>query len=349
MSLPENPTLEQYLSYAAELSGRGAAAFAAATDDDALEAARILFLGDKRGELLVLQKGLGTLPPDARRDAGRAFNEAKMTLNAALDERRTSLRSATSSGPKLDLTMPARERWRGGKHPVTLVIDEIVAIFRELGFTVALGPESESEWYNFGSLNFPPDHPAMDLHDTFYLGEGALLRTHTSPVQVRTLQKYPPPIRILAPGTVFRRDPFDASHAPAFAQLEGLAIDEGISFVDLKSTLTAFARRFFGNSTKTRFRPSFFPFTEPSAEMDVECRLCGGVGCSACKGTGWMEIMGSGMVHPSVLEAAGVDSERYTGWAFGMGPGRIAMLRYGLPDIRLLYDSDVRFLEQVAE
>ncbi len=347
--LPENPTSAQYLAYATDLANRGAAAFAAATDDDALEEARIQFLGDKRGELLVLQKGLGALPADARREAGRAFNDTKTTLNAALDERRAAVRSATSSGPQLDLTMPARERWRGGKHPVTLVIDEIVAIFRELGFTVALGPESESEWYNFGSLNFPADHPAMDLHDTFYLGEGALLRTHTSPVQVRTLQKYPPPIRILAPGTVFRRDPFDASHAPAFAQLEGLAIDEGISFVDLKATLTTFARRFFGSSTKTRFRPSYFPFTEPSAEMDVECRLCGGVGCSACKGTGWMEIMGSGMVHPSVLEAAGVDSERYTGWAFGMGPGRIAMLRYGLPDIRLLYDSDVRFLEQVAE
>ena len=347
--LPENPTLEQYLAYATDLANRGAAAFVAATDDDALEAARVQFVGDKRGELLVLQKGLGALPPDARRDAGRAFNEAKTTLNAALDERRTTLRSGATKSPQIDLTMPARERWRGAKHPVTLVIDEIVAIFRELGFTVALGPESESEWYNFGSLNFPADHPAMDMHDTFYLAEGALLRTHTSPVQVRTLQKYPPPIRILAPGTVFRRDPFDASHAPAFAQLEGLAVDEGISFVDLKSTLTVFARRFFGSATKTRFRPSFFPFTEPSAEMDVECRLCGGVGCSACKGTGWMEIMGSGMVHPSVLEAAGIDSERYTGWAFGMGPGRIAMLRYGLPDIRLLYDSDVRFLEQVAE
>jgi phenylalanyl-tRNA synthetase alpha chain len=244
--------------------------------------------------------------------------------------------------------MPGRRRWRGGKHPVTLVIDEIVGIFRELGFTVALGPESESEWYNFGALNFPPDHPAMDLHDTLYLGDNALLRTHTSPVQIRTLQRFAPPIRILAPGTVFRRDPFDASHAPAFAQIEGLAVDEGISFVDLKATLSTFAKRFFG-AARTRFRPSYFPFTEPSAEMDVECRLCGGTGCRACKETGWMEILGSGMVHPAVLEAAGVDSERYTGWAFGMGPGRIAMQRYGLPDIRLLYDSDVRFLEQVAE
>lgn len=346
--LPDMPTLEQYLAHAADLTQRGAAAFAAAADDDALEGARIQFLGDKRGELLAVQKALGTLPPDARRDAGRAFNEAKTTLATALDERRTALRNTAPAGPQIDLTMPSRARWRGGKHPVTLVIDEIVDIFRELGFTVALGPESESEWYNFTSLNFPADHPAMDLHDTLYLGEGALLRTHTSPVQVRTLQKYPPPVRILAPGIVFRRDPFDASHAPAFAQIEGLAVDEGISFVDLKATLTTFAQKFFGQ-TRTRFRPSYFPFTEPSAEMDVQCRLCGGSGCSACKGTGWMEILGSGMVHPSVLEAAGIDSERYTGWAFGMGPGRIAMLRYGLPDIRLLYDSDVRFLEQVAE
>ena len=347
--LPDTPTLEQYLTHAAALVERGTAAFAQSADVDALEQARIQFLGDKRGELLTLQKALGTLPPDARRDAGRAFNDTKTSLGAALAQRQAAMKSATAAGPQLDLTMPARRRWRGAHHPVTLVIDEIVGIFRELGFTVALGPESESEWYNFTALNFPPDHPALDMHDTLYLGEGALLRTHTSPVQVRTLQRHAPPIRILAPGTVFRRDPFDASHAPAFAQLEGLAVDEGISFVDLKATLTHFARRFFGVHTRTRFRPSFFPFTEPSAEMDVECQLCHGSGCAACKGTGWMEIMGSGMVHPRVLESAGVDSERYTGWAFGMGPARIAMLRYGLPDIRLLYDSDVRFLQQVAE
>jgi phenylalanyl-tRNA synthetase alpha chain len=345
--LPDSPTLAQYLQAASDLEARGVDALRAATDADALEEARIQFLGDRRGALLTLQKALGTLPAAERRDAGRAFNETKTALTRAHEERRATLiRGAT--GPQLDLTMPGRRRWVGGKHPVTVVIDEIAGIFRELGFTVALGPESESEWYNFGSLNFPPDHPAMDLHDTLYLGEGALLRTHTSPVQVRTLQRYAPPVRILAPGTVFRRDPFDASHAPAFAQIEGLAVDEGISFVDLKATLTHFARRFFG-ATRTRFRPSFFPFTEPSAEMDVECRLCAGRGCSACKGTGWMEILGSGMVHPKVLEAAGIDSERYTGWAFGMGPARIAMQRYDLPDIRILYDSDVRFLEQVAE
>jgi phenylalanyl-tRNA synthetase alpha chain len=346
--LPDRPTLEQYLRAADDIAARGIATLSAAADADALEAARIQFLGDRRGEILALQRALGALPAEQRRDAGRAFNDAKARLTDALDERRSTLSHGAAKGLQVDLTMPARHRWIGGKHPVTLVIDEIVGIFRELGFTVALGPEAESEWYNFGALNFPADHPAMDLHDTLYIGDGALLRTHTSPVQVRTLQRHAPPIRILAPGTVFRRDPFDASHAPAFAQIEGLAVDEGISFVDLKSTLTHFAQRFFG-ATRTRFRPSFFPFTEPSAEMDVECRLCAGRGCSACKGTGWMEILGSGMVHPTVLEAAGIDSERYTGWAFGMGPGRIAMQRYDLPDIRILYDSDVRFLEQVAE
>jgi phenylalanyl-tRNA synthetase alpha chain len=252
-----------------------------------------------------------------------------------------------SSAPHSDLTMPSRRQFTGAKHPVTLVIEEIVAIFRELGFTVAAGPEAETEWYNFTALNFPPDHPAMDAHDTMYLGEGMLLRTHTSPVQIRTMQGYEPPIRVLIPGNVYRLDPFDASHAPMFAQIEGLSVDEGVSFVDLKGTLSHFANRFFGK-TRTRFRPSYFPFTEPSAEMDVECRLCHGAGCPGCKGTGWMEILGAGMVHPNVLNAAGVDSERYTGWAFGMGPGRIAQQRYGLPDIRLLYDSDVRVLEQIA-
>jgi phenylalanyl-tRNA synthetase alpha chain len=243
--------------------------------------------------------------------------------------------------------MPPRRMWRGAKHPVTVVLEEIQEIFREIGFTIATGPEAETEWYNFGALNFPPDHPAMDMHDTLYLESGALLRTHTSPVQVRTLQGYAPPIRILAPGSVYRRDFFDASHAPMFVQLEGMAVDEGISFVDLKATLTHFANRFFG-ATKTRFRPSYFPFTEPSAEMDVTCGVCHGSGCASCKGTGWIEILGSGLMHPSVLDNAGIDSTRYSGWAFGMGPARIALARYGIPDIRLLYDSDVAVLEQFA-
>ena len=345
-TLPEQPTPEEYTALARQTLAAGVDAFRRAATADELEAARIEFLGDKRGRVLAFQQALRAIPPEAKRDAGRTFNELKTQLADAHERRRAELAAASRRGRRVDLTMPARTTWQGGRHPVTQVIEEIEAIFRELGFTIALGPEVETEWYNFHSLNFPPDHPAMDMHDTLYLGDDVLLRTHTSPVQVRTLQRWAPPVRVLVPGNVYRRDFFDASHAPMFAQVEGLAIDEGVSFVDLKATLTHFAKRFFG-AARTRFRPSFFPFTEPSAEMDVECQLCKGTGCAGCKGTGWMEILGSGMVHPSVLEAAGVDSERYTGWAFGMGPARIAMQRFGLPDIRLLYDSDVRFLEQV--
>jgi phenylalanyl-tRNA synthetase alpha chain len=257
----------------------------------------------------------------------------------------------------VDLTMPGRRRWVGAEHPVTKVVDEIVGIFRELGFAVATGPEIETEWYNFLALNFPPDHPAMDMHDTLYVdappaagepGGRLLLRTHTSPVQIRTMLASPPPVRVVIPGMVYRNDAMDASHLPAFSQIEGLAVDEGISFVDLKATLNHFAHRFFSPTTRTRFRPSFFPFTEPSAEMDVECQLCHGNGCPACKGTGWMEILGCGMVHPAVLENCSLDPERYTGWAFGMGPHRIALLRYGVPDIRLLLGGDMRFVEAVG-
>ncbi|MDE3171655.1 MAG: phenylalanine--tRNA ligase subunit alpha [Gemmatimonadota bacterium] len=331
------------------MAAQGLAAIGDAPDLDALEAARVAYLGDRRGRMLEFQRALGAIARDAKPEAGRLFNTVKRQLESALDERRARLgRGAGGYTPPADLTMPARPQWTGARHPVTLVIEEIAAIFRELGFTIALGPEVETEWYNFGALNFPANHPAMDLHDTLYVQDDVLLRTHTSPVQVRTLQRFAPPIRILAPGNVYRRDFFDASHAPMFAQIEGLCVDEGVSFVDLKATLGHFARRFFG-STRARFRPSYFPFTEPSAEMDVECRLCRGAGCAACKGTGWMEILGSGMVHPAVLEAAGVDSEKYTGWAFGMGPARIAMQRYGVTDIRVFYDSDVRFLEQIAE
>jgi len=312
-----------------------------------LEDARTSLLGRKSGRLPDLFKQLPSLAPGELREAGSLINAVKAKLDAALEERRRQLDAASVSSRNIDLTMPSRRQWRGAKHPVTLVIEEIEDIFRELGFTIALGPEAETEWYNFTALNFPPDHPALDMHDTLYLGENVMLRTHTSPVQIRTMQKFKPPIRILSPGNAYRRDFFDASHAPMFAQIEGLAIDEGVSFVDLKATLTRFANRFFG-TTKTRFRPSYFPFTEPSAEMDVECQLCHGSGCPSCKGTGWMEILGSGMVHPSVISAAGLDADRYSGWAFGMGPARIAMLRYDIPDIRILYDSDVRFLYQIA-
>ena len=339
--------LETFLAAAAALELDGQGLIAAADSAEQLTDVRNRLVGRKSGRLSALMAELPKLDHAHRREAGAAVNRVKQALEAALDAAAARLAASAPTGPGIDRTMPGRRDWRGSPHPVSVVFDEIQELFRELGFTIALGPEAETPRHNFGALNFPADHPAMEMHDTLYLGEGALLRTHTSPVQVRTLEKYPPPLRILAPGHVYRRDFFDASHAPMFAQLEGLAIDEGITFVDLKATLNTFAQRLFGH-TKTRFRPSYFPFTEPSAEMDVQCLLCGGSGCSACKQTGWMEILGSGMVHPAVLESAGVDSERYTGWAFGMGPGRIAMLRYRIPDIRLLYDTDMRVLQQLA-
>jgi phenylalanyl-tRNA synthetase alpha chain len=340
--------LEEFVLAAEALDAGASALISQATTPAELEAARNQLLGRKSGELSALMKQLPSLSPDDRRAAGAAVNRVKDSIEQSLALRTSSISSSSAPVSRGDLTMPARRRWKGGRHPVTVVIEEIQDIFRELGFTIALGPEAESHWNNFGALNFPSDHPAMDMHDTLYLTDDVVLRTHTSPVQVRTLKNFAPPIRILAPGNAYRRDFFDASHAPMFVQLEGLSVDEGISFVDLKATLTHFANRFFGR-TRTRFRPSFFPFTEPSAEMDVECQLCHGSGCAGCKHTGWMEILGSGMVHPNVLTSAGVDSEKYTGWAFGMGPARIAMQRYGLPDIRLLYDSDMRFLEQLSE
>ena len=340
-------TLSEFQQLVTTLAAEGEKLIDAATTASLLEEARTSLLGRKSGRLPELFKQLPSLAPAELREGGSLINAVKAKLEARLEDRRQQLEAASSSKRNVDPTMPARRQWLGSKHPVTLVIEEIEDIFRELGFTIALGPEAETEWYNFTALNFPADHPALDLHDTLYLGENVMLRTHTSPVQIRTMQKFKPPIRILSPGNAYRRDFFDASHAPMFAQIEGLAIDEGVSFVDLKATLTHFANRFFGK-TKTRFRPSYFPFTEPSAEMDVECQLCHGSGCPSCKGTGWMEILGSGMVHPSVLNAAGLDGDRYTGWAFGMGPARIAMLRYDIPDIRILYDSDVRFLYQIS-
>ncbi len=342
-------TLAEFLAALDALSADAPARIAAAADLDAWTDTRNTLVGRTSGRLTDIMANLGALPKEDRREAGQRANTVKVAIEEALETRRAELAaSAASSGPALDLSMPPRERWRGAVHPVSLVIDEVVEIFRELGFTIALGPEAEHAWYNFGALNFPPDHPAMDLHDTLYVGDEQVLRTHTSPVQVRTMQQYPPPVRILAPGNVYRSDPFDPSHAPMFAQIEGLVIDEGVSFADLKATLSHFARRFFGPATRTRFRPSYFPFTEPSAEMDVQCGVCAGAGCSVCKHSGWVEILGSGMVHPAVLEAAGLDSEKYTGWAFGMGPARTAISRHGIPDIRILYDSDVRFLDQFA-
>jgi len=324
----------------------GLAAFSGATDGVELENARVRYLG-RSGQLSEAMASLGSAPAAERPIAGRLANDVKKVLEAAMADRHEELVAGpTSEGPAQDLTLPGRQVWRGGRHPVTQVIDEICEIFRELGFSRAAGPEIETDWYNFTALNIPLDHPAADMHDTFYLDDGVLLRTHTSPVQARVMMESKPPIRILAPGLCYRRDAFDASHAPAFEQIEGLAVDEGIDFVEFRAAIDFFVRRFFGAGTRTRFRASYFPFTEPSAEVDVSCFLCDASGCSACKGTGWIEIMGSGMVDPAVFEAVGIDSEKYSGYAFGMGPARIAMLRYRIPDIRLLYEADVSFLEQ---
>src|SRR5881628_1610573 len=322
-------------------------------DERRLQELKTELLGRKAGALTQILKALPDLGPDERKRVGGAANALKQELERAIAAREANLKQGATNLSGIDLTMPARHQWHGGLHLVTQVVDEICDISRELGFTRAVGPEAETERYNFFALNFPKDHPALDAQDSFYLGGDVLLRTHTSPVQIRTLERYPPPIRVVIPGQVYRRDPFDASHSPVFEQLEGLAVDDGITFVDFKATLATFARRFFTADTRVRFRPSFFPFTEPSAEMDVQCQICGGTGgagggCATCKQTGWMEILGSGMVHPAVLENCGVDSERYTGFAWGMGPARIAMTRHGIPDIRLLYESDVRFLAQFA-
>ncbi|HEV8613018.1 MAG TPA: phenylalanine--tRNA ligase subunit alpha, partial [Gemmatimonadales bacterium] len=322
-------------------------------DARGLAAEKIAVLGRKQGALTFALRSLATLTPEERKRFGAEANRLKEAFEAAFAAREAELAGHPgAAAAELDLSMPGRGRWIGALHPVTRVVDEIVAIFRELGFAVAVGPEAETEWLNFGALNFPPDHPAMDMHDTLYLTQSGedrvLLRTHTSPVQIRVMQAGPPPYRVVIPGMVYRNDPWDASHAPAFAQIEGLAVDEGIGFVDLKATLTHFARRFFAPNTKVRFRPSYFPFTEPSAELDVECQICHGSGCPACKYAGWMELLGCGMVHPKVLENCGVDAERYTGWAFGLGPGRTAQQRFDIPDIRLEYGGDMRFLRQLA-
>jgi len=331
------------------LEGQGLAAIEAAGTEEALEAARVTYLG-RNGELADLMGRIGSVEPEARPRVGQRANAAKTVLQAALEARSRALASGadTDRGGTTDLTLPGRRPWVGGLHPVTRVIDEICDIFRDLGFTRVQGPELETTWYNFTALNIPLDHPAADTMDTFYLDEDVILRTHTSPVQARVMEAHRPPVRVVVPGLAYRRDSFDPSHAPAFEQIEGLAVDEGIDFIEFRSAIEHFVRRFFGREAESRFRPSFYPFTEPSAEVDVTCTVCRGSGCATCKRTGWITIMGSGMVDPAVFEAVGYDPERYTGYAFGMGPGRIAMVRHGIPDMRMLYEGDVRFLEQLA-
>jgi phenylalanyl-tRNA synthetase alpha chain len=341
--MPGTPNLVEELK---ALEAESLEAAAAAEDAGALEEVRVSYLGRKDGRISAILRRLGELSGDERPKVGAEANRVKGRLQEALDQRKAALEGAATAPTSTDLTLPARERWVGGVHPVTRVIDELVLIFRELGFTRARGPEAETEWHNFVALNTPLDHPAADEQDTLYLKGGHLLRSHTSPVQIRTMANHRPPIRVLAPGMVFRRDTYDATHTPAFAQLEGLVVDEGITFVDLKATLAEFARRFFGPGTRVRFRPSFFPFTEPSAEVDVKRIVRDENGEE--RDSGWLEIMGAGMVDPAVLDNVGIDPERYTGFAFGMGPGRIAMLKYGVPDLRLFYENDVRFLRQFA-
>jgi phenylalanyl-tRNA synthetase alpha chain len=334
-----------------QLVSQANAEFAGIDDAAALEQAKARYLG-KSGSLTELLKSLGKLPADERKSAGAAINNAKEKIEAALEARRNDLRRAALEqqlkAEALDITLPGRGMPTGGLHPVTRTLERIEALFRSIGFDVADGPEIEDDFHNFTALNTPENHPARSMHDTFYLEKapGLLLRTHTSPIQVRYMEAHKPPIRVIAPGRVYRVDS-DATHSPMFHQVEGLWIDEDVSFADLKGVFTDFLRNFFEKpDLRTRFRPSFFPFTEPSAEIDMSCVFCDGNGCRVCSHTGWLEIAGSGMVHPNVLKHVGIDSEKYTGFAFGMGPDRLTMLRYGVNDLRLFFDGDLRFLQQ---
>ncbi len=323
-------------------------AIAASSDEKSLEQLRVDFLG-KKGSLTELLKGLGRLAPEERPAAGEKINQAKFQIQQALDARRDVLvqeaLNKQLSSEKVDVTLPGRRQGRGGLHPISRTIDRIQAIFKVAGYSVAVGPEIEDDYHNFGALNIPDHHPARAMHDTFYIDPATVLRTHTSPVQVRVMENSKPPYRMICPGRVYRCDS-DITHTPMFHQVEGLLIDRQVSFADLRGTIEEFLRAFFEKDLAVRFRPSYFPFTEPSAEVDMACVMCEGKGCRVCSHTGWLEVMGCGMVHPRVLEMSGVDSEEFTGFAFGMGVERLAMLRYGVNDLRLFFENDLRFLRQ---
>jgi len=337
----------------------------AATDAD-LKALHDEFLSRKAGAVTGLMKTLGTLPADARRDFGQLVNTLKTEIETALDERRAAIEATRRPAGAVDVTLPGRKLPMGRVHPLMRVRREVEDIFAHMGYEILEGPEVEDDFHNFEALNMPPDHPARDMQDTLYLDApivggtwgahrgkipeaqvraATLLRTHTSAMQIRYMKTFPPPVRIIVPGRVYRRDNLDLSHTPMFQQFEGLVVGEDVTLGDLKGTLEAMLRALFGD-VKVRLRPSFFPYTEPSAEVDVSCRACGGSGCGTCKQTGWLEILGSGMVHPAVFEAVGYDPEKVTGFAFGLGMERVAMLKYGVDDIRLFYENDLRFLEQ---
>jgi phenylalanyl-tRNA synthetase alpha chain len=333
--------IEAHLQQAlAELDG--------ASSEEEIQEVRVKYLG-KKGALTLIKKGLGSLSPDERPVVGQSVNIVSNRLMEMIDSTLSALRNARKEESlqkeRIDVTLPGRRRPTGSKHPITLVTEEITEIFAGLGFQVAEGPEIELDYYNFETLNFPKDHPARDMQDTFFIDDNILLRTHTSPVQVRTMLKHAPPVRIIAPGTVYRCDS-DATHSPMFHQVEGLMVDHGITFGDLKGILTIFVNQFFGKGIGVRLRPSFFPFTEPSAEVDIACVICKGKGCRVCKNSGWLEILGAGMVDPEVYRHVHYDPETISGFAFGMGIERIAMLKYGINDMRLLFENDLRFLRQ---
>jgi phenylalanyl-tRNA synthetase alpha chain len=324
------------------------AALAASGDVATLEEIRVRFLG-KKGLLTEQLKNLGALPPEARPQAGKLVNDAKERLQAQLDERKQTLEGAARSqqlaAEKIDVTLPGRGLRIGGRHPVTRTLERLESIFTRMGFAIAEGPEVEDDYHNFEALNIPANHPARAMHDTFYFDAHRLLRTHTSPVQIRYMKQHKPPLRIIASGRVYRCDS-DVTHTPMFHQIEGLLVDERVSFADLKGVLADFLREFFETELKVRFRPSHFPFTEPSAEADISCVICNAKGCRVCKNTGWLEVLGCGMVHPEVFRHVGIDSERWSGFAFGLGVERLTMLRYGVNDLRLFYENDLRFLQQ---
>ena len=313
------------------------------------EEIRVRLLG-KKGALTEILRSMGKLTPEERKEVGLLANNVRNEIEALLEDKFAQVKNAAREErfrmERIDVTEPGSVRRLGVKHPLTITIEEISRVFMSMGFSISEGPEVETVFNNFDALNSGPNHPARDLSDTFYITEDTLLRTQTSPVQVRTLMAKEPPIMVISPGRCFRCDTPDATHSPMFHQVEGLMVDEGITMADLKGTLDSFARQLFGSSVRTKFRPHHFPFTEPSAEMDVSCFKCGGSGCRICKGSGWIEIMGCGMVHPNVLKVGDVDTEKYTGFAFGMGVERIAMLKYGVDDIRLFYENDMRFIEQ---
>ncbi len=318
-------------------------------DKQSLEALRVRILG-KKGELTALLRGMGQLSPEERPAAGQMINEAREKFTAMMDARMDALRAleraAALQRETIDVTEPVSAPRVGSAHPVNLVMNEMVDCFTGMGFEVVEGPEVELDHYNFELMNIPKNHPARDAQDTFYVDDNIVLRTHTSPMQARTMLTRKPPIRVICPGRVFRADEVDATHSPVFHQMEGLVVDKDVNMADLRGTLNAFAERLYGKGITTRFRPSFFPFTEPSTEVDLTCAACHGKGCRVCKGTGWIEVLGGGMVNPKVLEMCGIDSRVYSGFAFGIGLERIAMQRYGIPDMRLLYEGDVRFLGQ---